>query len=196
MLKSKLMKASLVVAGLALSAAASAQVYGGASIGRSQLSADCSGTISCSNDATSYKLFGGYQFHPNFAVEASYSNLGKTKASFYDTASSTSASMQVKSSSFELAAVANQQFTSELSGFAKLGIASVKAEGDMWAVNPTASVMTSTSTSSTQPVWGLGLNYKLTKELALRAEFESRKVKFIDAKETVRNLNVGLQYQF
>lgn len=196
MLKSKLMKASLVVAGLALSAAASAQVYGGASIGRSQLSADCSGTTSCSNDATSYKLFGGYQFHPNFAVEASYSNLGKTKSTSFDTTSNTSGSMQVKSSSFELAAVANQQFTADLSGFAKLGVASVKAEGDLWAVNPTTSTMASASTTSTQPVWGFGLNYKLTKELALRAEFESRKVKFSDDKETVRNLNVGLQYHF
>jgi hypothetical protein len=31
---------------------------------------------------------------------------------------------------------------------------------------------------------GLGVNYKLTKELALRAEFESRKVKFGDDKES------------
>lgn len=193
MLKSKLMKASLVVAGLALSAAASAQVYGGASIGRSQLSDDCQGQISCGTNATSYKLFSGYQFHPNFAVEASYSNLGKFKSSYADVGSTQST--QVKTSSFELAAVGNHQFTSELSGFAKLGIASVKAEGEFWGTG-TAPAYASASTTSTQPVWGLGVNYKLTKELALRAEFESRKVKFGDDKETVRNLNVGLQYHF
>ncbi len=195
MLKNKLISAGLVAAGLLLSAAASAQVYVGGTIGKAKWNNDCSGTTTCSTNANTYKLLGGYNINNMFAVEGSYYSLGTIDASYRDATSSGTASLKGKA--FELAGIAKYDFNNELTGFAKLGIASVKAEGSAsGSVAGLGSFTGTDSTTSTQPVFGLGLTYKLTKELALRGEFETRKVKFGGDKSAVNNLSVGLQYAF
>ncbi|MBR7776938.1 outer membrane beta-barrel protein [Undibacterium rugosum] len=195
MLKNKLISAGLVAAGLLLSAAASAQVYVGGTVGKAKWNNDCSGTSTCSTNANTYKLLGGYNINNTFAVEGSYYSLGTIDASYRD--ATTSATGSLKAKAFELAGIAKYDFTNELTGFAKLGVASVKTEGSASAnVAGLGSFAGSGSTTSTQPVFGLGLTYKLTKELALRGEFETRKVKFGDDKSAVNNLSVGLQYAF
>jgi predicted porin len=42
----------------------------------------------------------------------------------------------------------------------------------------------------------LGLTYKVSKDIALRGEFESRRVKLGGEKDTVNNFSVGVQYSF
>src|SRR4051812_21373035 len=54
--------------------------YAGASVGQSK--SDCGGSSgSCDDKDTAYRIFGGYKFHPNIAVEGGYSPLGETSAS-------------------------------------------------------------------------------------------------------------------
>src|SRR3954447_2244619 len=55
--------------------------YAGAAVGQSK-TADCPGGGSCDDKDTAYRIFGGYKFHPNIAVEGGYSPLGETSSSF------------------------------------------------------------------------------------------------------------------
>src|SRR3954467_10471470 len=86
------MKPSVAV--LALAAAAFAlpavaqwdksSAYVGGSIGQSKFKDACSGNppgVSCDDKDTAWRIFGGYQFSPNFAAELGYHDLGEAKAS-------------------------------------------------------------------------------------------------------------------
>ena len=62
--------------------------YGGASVGQSKAKdiGTCDLDITCSSDDTDtgWKIYGGYQFHPNGAIEIGYVDLGKFTASGTD----------------------------------------------------------------------------------------------------------------
>jgi OOP family OmpA-OmpF porin len=191
MLKNKFLVAVLAATGFMMSAAASAQVYVGGTIGQSKWNDNCNLTTKCDKTSSAYKLLGGYNLDKNFALEASYFSLGKMNATA--NVGGTNANISVKGTGFEFAGVAKTDFTEEFGGFAKLGVARVKADSN--------SVISglgkySQDTTSTQPVIGFGLTYKITKELALRGELEMRRVKLGNDKDNVRNLSVGLQYAF
>ncbi|MFZ6693606.1 outer membrane beta-barrel protein [Undibacterium sp. SXout20W] len=190
MLKNKLVIALLATAGLMFSAAASAQVYVGGTAGKAQWSEDCTGLTSCSTGSSAYKLFSGYNINDKFAVEGSYFSLGTIDGNA--NVPGTQNSYSLKGTGFELAGVYNQAFTDKFSGFAKAGVARIKVANNFVDQN-TAGYDSQTSTS---PVFGLGVNYKLTNQIALRGEFETRKVKYDGAKEAVNNFSVGLQYSF
>lgn len=190
MLKKNSVAVVLAVAGLMIGASASAQVYVGGSLGQAKSSVDCKDASKCDKISSTYKVFGGYNIDKNFAVEASYSNLGKLKAVTKE--GSLTANHEVKAKSFELAGVAKHDFTDELSGFAKLGVARVTAD----ATSSLAGSSYKGDTTSTQAVLGLGVNYKISKEFALRGEFESRRVKLFDEKARVNTFTVGAQYSF
>lgn len=190
MLKKKSLAVVFAVAGLVAGASASAQVYVGGSAGQAKSNVDCSDTLKCDKISSTYKVFGGYNIDKNFAVEASYSSLGKLKAVTKE--GSLTANHEVKAKSFELAGVAKHDFTEELSGFAKLGVARVTAD----ASSSLAGSTYKGDTTSTQAVLGLGVNYKVSKEVALRAEFDSRRIKLFDEKARVNTFTVGAQYSF
>src|SRR5450830_1858454 len=168
MLKNKLVIALLATAGLMFSAVASAQVYVGGTVGKAQWSDDCSGLSSCDTNASTYKLFSGYNINDKFSVEGSYYSLGTINANGNIAGTQNSASL--KGTGFELAGIYNQALTDKLSGC--------------------------DSQSSTAPVFGIGLDYKLTSQLALRGEIETRKVKYNGEKDAVNNVSVGLKYNF
>lgn len=191
MLNKKLVVGMIATAGFMLSAAASAQVYVGATVGKAHWNDDCKNVVSCSTSSNTYKLLGGYNIDKNFAVEASYFSLGTISAT--GNVGGTNVSADMKGKGFEVSGLYKYEFTPELSGFAKLGLASIKAEGSGAVAGVGAY---NDSTTSTQPVFGFGASYKLTKELALRGEFETRKIKFGGDKEAVNNVSVGLQYSF
>lgn len=193
MLNKKLLRVSLVAAGLLMSAAASAQVYVGATVGKSQWRDDCYGNATCSNTSNTYKLFGGYNINNTFALEGSYYSLGSTEQSLQNQFGSYY--HKLKASAFELSGIAKYELTNELTGFAKLGVATIKEENAVdnteFGFGRRAGIF---SQNSTQPVLGVGLTYKLSKELSLRGELETRKVKY--GSKSVSNLSVGLQYAF
>jgi OOP family OmpA-OmpF porin len=191
MLKKNLLVSILAVAGLMIGASASAQVYVGATAGQSKWNDECKGTTKCDTTSTGYKVFGGYNIDKNFAVEASYFSLGKISAAA--NVGQINAKAEVKGSGFEIAGVAKHNFTEEFGGFAKLGLARVKADAN--SVVPGLASF-SQDTTSTQPVLGLGVTYKVSKDIALRGEFETRRAKLGNDKETVNNFSVGVQYSF
>lgn len=187
MSKKNIIAAALIFAGAAFSA--SAQTYVGGTVGKSKWNADCAGATSCSTSDTAFKLLGGYDLSPNWALEASYFSLGKA------TASDGNISGEFKASGVDFAGVAKTTAVNGWVGFAKLGLAYVKGE----TTGRVGNMSGSTSKNSAQAVYGLGFLYQISNNVNLRVEYERRDAKVADvsgATTAVSNLSVGVQAGF
>lgn len=192
MLKKSLLIGAVSLAAMLSSGVASAQnVYVGGTVGQAKWNDDCKAVSKCDTKSNAFKLIGGYNFDKNFAFETSLFSLGKISASA--PLGNTIASAEVKASGIDFAGVAKTDFTEEFGGFVKLGVSRVttSAKGNVGNL-----LGFSDDTTSTQPVGALGLTYKVTKDLALRGEFETRRVKLGSEKENVNTFSVGMQYSF
>ncbi len=181
--------ASITAALFALPAAAQEPgFYAGVSVGQSKFSSQCDGIpagVSCDENTTTYKLFGGYQFTRNLALELGYSpELAKASASGFGI------SADVKSSAVELVALPSVPLGA-FSLFAKLGFYAADTKG-------TSNVGLEASDSNTNWTFGVGAGYNLTKNLGARAEWQRYDKVGGDnvGKADVDVFNVGLLYRF
>lgn len=190
MLKKNILAAALLVGSAFLSAHAAAQIsYFGGSVGRAKWNFDCAGATSCHTAAGSWKLFGGYEFSPNFGVEGSYIYLNEVGAND----SILKATFNGRGA--DLAGVAKTTPINNFVGFAKLGVAFMKGE----VVASAAGYTGSETHYSGQPLIGLGVMYYVDKKVAIRAEVDHRNVKVSGYRETtsgVTNFTIGLQSEF
>lgn len=149
---------------------------------------DCRGVDSCSNSTTGFKLLAGYQIMPNFAIETSYGDTGRTKASGND------ASASNKTKSFTIAALGLYPIGKEIELFGKLGAHRTKnrIHASMWGVSDSATLYTSGLLA------GLGAQYRFTPNLLGRVEYEylSRAVHDIDARKGINLVTASVLYQF
>ncbi|MBR7783176.1 outer membrane beta-barrel protein [Undibacterium luofuense] len=181
----KLLISTYFFTGLLTCAAASAQVYIGGSVGRYNWDAACVG-ISCKTSDTGFSVFGGYQINSTIAAELSYKDTG----TLHTTGSSAgNLPTDVKGKSLAISALANAPIYQDLSAFAKFGIGYMRAEIRNGALG-------NFDHSSWQPVLGVGLNYKLNKNLTLRGEVESQKFDMSYSKKSMLGYSAGLQYAF
>lgn len=183
----------VVLIGTALAAPMAAYAEGayvGVNVGRSEqkLSIDTQG--SAKDNATAYKLYGGYDVTKNFGVEAGYIDFGK--ASVVDSVGDTLSS---KLTSFYVAATGTLPLSEQFSLFAKLGVSFNRTKADVQLSGVTSRLG---SENRTTPLLGIGAAYNFSKNLALVAEYENfGKV----IKEEGYNLkadlfSVGLRYKF
>lgn len=114
------------------------------------------------------RVFGGYQFTPNFAVEAGY--LTGAKLSFRDTdATGTVDVTDFKVKGFDVAAI--WKFTEVVPGlFLKAGVSNTKLSGAIKDVDSAGVVTTigQASISGTGALFGIGYDLKLTNHLDAR----------------------------
>jgi OOP family OmpA-OmpF porin len=173
--------------------------YLGGSVGKSglklrteNLNANLSGVQDTSD--TGLKVYGGYQFTPNWAVEVQYASLGK-----YSYTEGT-ASGHIKTDGFSVAAVGSYPVTADIKVFGKLGMAAQKFK--LSAKDTTTGDSGWAKASETTPLIGAGVDYALSKQLSLRAEYEYFGVPTLaragNQKVKLRTdlLSVGLRYQF
>jgi len=147
--------------------------YAGASLGQAQADVDCSGTTSCDDKDSTWKLFAGYQINRNFSVELGYSDLGAVTAStpsfvlfpFVIPA----ANLKIESTVWELVGIGSLPVAERFSIFGKLGL--YRADTDV-AVDFGASGSTSQSDSNTDLTFGVGLRYDFTRNFGVRAEWQ------------------------
>jgi OOP family OmpA-OmpF porin len=169
---------------LGLQAADEANWYIGAGFGRSDAkrttswgtTADAtlfingitSSTLVDSHD-TAWKLFGGYQFNENFALEGGYTNLGKFGGTTTITAPAAglAAGKWKARSPLNLAVVGTYPIKDRFSVLGKLGLAVTKL-----TVSIAPPAYANISATRVQPLLGVGLKYDFTKAFAVRAEFE------------------------
>lgn len=150
---------------------------------------------------TGWKLFAGYQFNPNFAVEGGYVDLGKfsfnttvTAAPAGYTTGSLSGNVKTKNG-FLVDAVGIWPATDKFSVFGKLGAYSIKTE--LSASGPSGSVNQSSTDSNFH--WGVGAGYDFDKNIGARLEWErfnSVGNKDKTGEADVDLLSVGVVYKF
>lgn len=192
MLQKTIFTGVLATAGFMLSTSAiadAAQVYAGATAGQAKWDIDCTGTSSCSNTGSAFKVFGGYNFAPEWAIEVSYFSLGTINAAI------SNASIKTKATGFDVAGVYKTNFSKDWGGFVKLGLAGVKAETSASVGNLSGSI----SKNSTQPTVGFGVVYKVAENFAIRADIDSRRVKIVSGNGgsgNVTNYSIGAQSSF
>jgi OOP family OmpA-OmpF porin len=129
--------------------------YAGASIGQSK-TADCPGAGSCDDKDTAYRVFGGYKFHPNIAVEGGYAPLGKTSSSF------PGGSVSAEANAWDIVGVGSWGLGNNFSILGKLGFynAELKLGG-----------LASGKKTTTDLTYGIGGQYDFNRNLGLRLEW-------------------------
>ena len=160
-----------VVASVGLSAAlvalpATAQMnvsafYAGVGVGQSKAKDWCGGggADTCDDKDTAWKVFGGYQFTPNFAAEIGYSKLGKFHASLAGLTD------DAKVTAWELSALGAWPILPRFSVFGRLGLYRA-------TVKETTNFAGDFEHDNNDWTFGLGLQYDVTRNLGLRGEWQ------------------------
>lgn len=139
------------------------------------------GGVSCSGSTddtdTGIKIFGGYRLNPSLAIEASYIDFGTFTADALLTLGAEFISIDAKAeaTAFAVAVVGFWPFTPTLSGYGKLGLARHDVDAKVTVSSNAIGILTGTvsdSETGTEPMFGLGLEYELTPQIAGRLEWE------------------------
>ena len=166
---------------LAVAGTAAAQGYIGVGVGLSTIDVcddlNSLGATSCDDEDTGMKIFGGYKFTPNFAVEGALVDLGEISA----TGPGGTATAEVDG--FEVAAVGIYPINPQFGIFGKLGVF-------MWDVSG-GGVASGVSDDGTDIMFGAGVSWNITNRFGLRAEWER-----FDVDEDADLLSVGIQFNF
>ncbi|MBS1207767.1 MAG: hypothetical protein H6R19_165 [Proteobacteria bacterium] len=161
-----------------LSSAASAEVYLGVGGGITRTNAAERLTQTFADYATvdkkdtskgTYILFGGYAFNKNFALEASYIDFGKYKASGHD-ASGTSISDSLDAKAFSIGAVGSYPLGDSFSLDGKLGVGLVSQKYS--CLDLACSVLPEKTTKKAVIMGAIGAHWYFSKHVALRAAYE------------------------
>jgi OOP family OmpA-OmpF porin len=182
---------AIAVGALALAAAsAGAQsVYFGAAGGATRTNADCTGTLSCDNNDSGWKVYVGYNINPVFGVEAVGYDMGSPQAVIavpgFGPLNGT-----LNTTGYALAGVINVPLGPvELMG--RLGFGSNKLK-----VSLSGSVSGSDSETSTQALWGIGLGFRLTPNLTVRTEIDGTSATYFGERFDSTLFSLGLSLRF
>lgn len=179
-----------IAAGVALlvGSGAQAQGYVGAAAGWTKLSADCSEYAQCDKTGTGGKLYGGFKFANQLAVEATYFDWGKATGEVA-TASADGVSGrkvalavsnvatrrdELRTTGFGVGVAYFMPFATDWTGAARLGVAQNKGK----ATQSVAAVTESESKRSTQPYIGLGIGYNVSSNMTITGEVDFSRVKY------------------
>lgn len=113
-----------------------------------------------------FRFAGGYNITPMFAVEAGYTMVGDS------TISSGVMQEALKSSALSVAGVGNYAINDTFGIFGKLGFANTKVDYTCTPAANCAPVPTAVSGSKTNLTFGLGAQYNINKQFAIRAQYE------------------------
>jgi OmpA-OmpF porin, OOP family len=155
----------LVLVGMFASAGALADVqpgfYAGAGLGKASIEIDDAGFDA---DDTAFKVFGGYNFNPNFALELAFIDGGKPDDRFGI------GSVEVAVDGINLSALGRLPVNEVFSVFGKLGFASYDVEIKGRIGN---NVVASDDVSDEDLSYGIGAAFNLGAAVELRAEYEA-----------------------
>jgi len=186
--------AAIAAAALALPALALAQDargYFGVSIGPSKAKRWCGSELppgaalaACDPRGKGWKMFAGYRINRFFGFEGSFIDFDKYSLTATSGAESTTVS--ARATAFGAAAVGFIPL-GQLEVFGKAGISKVKAQSREASLSGTTFKL---GRNDNEAHVGLGLNYRLTREWDVRAEFERIRDSRIDF------FSLGIQYRY
>lgn len=134
---------------------------------------------------TAWKLYGGYQFHRNFAAEFGYYDLGRYDYGYAAPGGTGTSRYQ----GLNLDLLGTFPVTDRFSVFGRLGAAYTRARSDFGG--------SSESRRSWGPKAGLGIEYAFTPQLALRGEWERYRVRdAFRGRGDIDVASIGIVYRF
>ena len=183
--------------------------YVGGNIGQSRAKIDDAritpqlpGKASISDDSkgNAFKLFGGYQFNKNFAVEGGYFNLGEFgyAATTVPPTGAGTLNGKIKLQGLNIDAVGMLPLDHKFSVFGRLGLQYAQAKDNF---SSTGAVTTPTNPNPSKNTMnykaGLGVQYDFNRSLGMRVEAERFRIDdAIGNKGDVDMYSVGLIYRF
>jgi OOP family OmpA-OmpF porin len=176
-IKQKWLGAACIVIGALITSSAYAQWYAGVGAGQATVKIPDVSTTTVTGSGnttkgTSYKLFGGYQFTPNWGAELAYNNLGsKYSATFTDKTTGSTGFAPFKLRNAYFAGTGTLPLGGGFALFAKVGMVKNQTQGSGACAGATC-VPVGQDKTRTQPFMGAGAEFPLGKTLALRLEYE------------------------
>lgn len=153
-------------------------------------------SIADDNRDTGYKLFGGYQFNENFALEGGYFDLGR----FGYTATTVPAGTltgSIKLKGVNLDAVGILPITEKFSAFGRLGLNYAQTKGSFSGTGAVNVLNPTPSKNDTNYKYGVGLQYAFTKSFGMRIEAERYRINdSVGNHGDVDTYSLGLIYRF
>jgi OOP family OmpA-OmpF porin len=205
----KLSLVTLAIIASPLAVADDSGWYAGANAGQSRATIDdvritsgllnsgfTSTSITDDDRSTGYKIYGGYQFNRNFALEGGYFDLGKFGFNATTVPAGT-LSGSIKLRGLNLDFVGSLPITQRLSAFGRLGVNYAEARDSFTGTGAVNVLDPNPSKRDTNLKVGLGLQYALTQSLAMRAELERYRINdAVGNKGDIDLVSVGLVYRF
>ena len=148
------------------------------------------------NSSTGYKLFGGYQLTPNFAVEGGYFDLGRFNYSSSTTPAGTfSGNTRVNGLNLDL--VGTLPLSDRFSVLGRVGAAYAQNRGSFASTGFVPAYIGDSRRNETNVKVGLGLQYAISEALSVRAEIERYRISDpIRNRGNIDMASVGLVYRF
>jgi OOP family OmpA-OmpF porin len=134
--------------------------------------------LSCDDEDTGFKIFGGYKANEHFAIEALWADLGEVSVS------GPGGSLSLSVDGFGAAAVGILPLNEKFGLFGKIGMF-------MWDISG-GGLASGASDDGTDIMFGAGVNWNLTQKFGLRAEWE----RFDVDGDDVDFLSIGAQFNF
>ena len=185
----KIILAASMLSILVVTQSSAGDFYVGTSLGKSDFSLSGSDKLAVANDgysitddsASVYKVYTGYRFNPNFALELSYVDLGKV-----ETKNGTK-NIDIEADSIGISLLGIVPLNENIEVFGKLGLHrwDVKVKGSNGNFSATD------SDSGTDVNYGVGASYILD-QVALRIEVEKFTVDSADS----TLITAGISYHF
>ena len=184
----RIIAVSLLLAG---AGPAAAQAYLGFGAGKSDYNEgnvipDLITSGSFDGDATGFKIYGGYRFHPNFAAELAYVDLGKASYSgnFFGTPV---VGGSLETWGINVSAVGIVPLGPAFELFGKIGLFGWESK----ARDTTGGVPFSGTADDADVSFGLGLAFNVSRNVSLRAEWERFK-----AVDDIDLFSAGIAFRF
>ena len=154
-------------------------------------------SISDDNRSNAFKLFGGYQFNKNFAVEAGYFNLGEF-GFMATTVPAGTLSGKIKIQGLNVDAVGMLPLDNKFSVFGRLGLQYAQAK-DNFSSTGAVPVLSNANPSKNALNYkaGLGVQYDFNQSLGMRLEAERYRINdAVGNNGDINMYSVGLVYRF
>jgi opacity protein-like surface antigen len=180
----KKLSATIVLAACAAATlpawAADNGAYVGLSAGKADWKADSINGVTGDNSGTAGKVFGGYQFNKNLGLELGYADLGKFGGAGTGSARAHATSLDAVG----MVPLGDSAF----SAIGRVGVANTRTRTSIAGVD--------SSSSGSNLKAGLGVQYNLSKNAGVRAEWERYRAKEFGEKNNIDLATVGFVWGF
>ena len=145
---------------------------------------------------TGFKIYGGYQLSPNFALEGGYFDLGKFGFTANTSPTGTlNGDIRVRGLNLDL--VGTLPLSEQFSLLGRVGANFAQTRGSFSGTGAVGVTNPNPSKRDTNFKIGIGLQYAFTESLSMRGEFERYRINdAVGNKGHVDMLSVGLVYRF